>query len=144
MLVAMCVIPRMIAGALRQRSRYVPNERRDVKRSNRFGSTKSSVHHLDVAGHGDVAGGDLARAGGRKLQPLGAFAFHLERDLLHVEDEVGSARPAGRSLPPRKRGSSRTPARLENSCSTVSILIEVIAAPCRRVMELASRDQSPR
>ena len=25
----------------------------------------------------------------RKLQPLGAFAFHLQRDLLDVEDDVG-------------------------------------------------------
>ena len=47
------------------------------------------VHHLDVARNGDVARGDFTRAGSRKLQALHAFAFHLQRDLLHVEDDVG-------------------------------------------------------
>src|SRR6478609_11316461 len=28
-------------------------------------------------------------AGRRKLEPLRPFAFHLQRDLLHVEDDVG-------------------------------------------------------
>ena len=74
------------------------------------------VRDLDVAGGGDLAGGDFARAGGRELQPLGAFALHLQRDLLHVEDDVGHV--------------LADPARLENSCSTPSILIEVTAAPC--------------
>jgi hypothetical protein len=48
-----------------------------------------AVHHLDVARRGDLAGGDLAGAGGRQLQPLGAFAFHAQSDLLHVEHDVG-------------------------------------------------------
>jgi hypothetical protein len=47
------------------------------------------VHHLDVAGHGDVAGLDFARPDRGKLKTLGAFALHLERDLLDVEDDVG-------------------------------------------------------
>src|SRR3546814_5293923 len=47
------------------------------------------VEHVDIAGHRDVAGLDRAGAGGGKLEPLGAFAFHLERDLLHVEDDIG-------------------------------------------------------
>ena len=47
------------------------------------------VHHLDVARHHDVAGLDGRGTGRRKLKPLRAFAFHLERDLLHVEDDVG-------------------------------------------------------
>ena len=37
----------------------------------------------------DLAGGDLTGAGGRKLEALGALAFHPERDLLDVEDDVG-------------------------------------------------------
>ena len=37
----------------------------------------------------DLAGGDLAGAGGGKLEALGPLAFHPERDLLHVEDDVG-------------------------------------------------------
>src|SRR3546814_5211291 len=47
------------------------------------------VHHLDVARHHDVAGLDGRGTGRRKLEPLRAFAFHLERDLLHVEHDVG-------------------------------------------------------
>ena len=38
---------------------------------------------------GDHARGDLGRAGGGKVEALGPLAFHLERDLLHVEDDVG-------------------------------------------------------
>ncbi len=47
------------------------------------------VHDLDIAGHRNIAGLHFGRAGRGKLQPLGAFAFHLERDLLDVEDDVG-------------------------------------------------------
>ena len=47
------------------------------------------VGDLDVARGGDHARGDFGRAGAPKVQPLGAFAFHLERDLLHVEHDVG-------------------------------------------------------
>ncbi len=38
---------------------------------------------------GDHARGDVGWAGGAEVQPLGPLAFHLERDLLHVEDDVG-------------------------------------------------------
>ncbi len=47
------------------------------------------VHHLDVARHRDVARLDVGRAGRRELETLRAFALHLERDLLHVEHDVG-------------------------------------------------------
>jgi hypothetical protein len=47
------------------------------------------VHDLDIAGHGDVTRSHFARAGGRELKTLGAFALHLERDLLDVENDVG-------------------------------------------------------
>ena len=47
------------------------------------------VGDLDVARGRDHAGGDVDRAGRRKVQPLGALAFHLERDLLDVEHDVG-------------------------------------------------------
>ena len=47
------------------------------------------VHHLDVAGGGDVAGGDFGRAGGGELEALRPLALHPQRDLLHVEDDVG-------------------------------------------------------
>src|SRR3546814_6020408 len=47
------------------------------------------VHHLDIARNHDVAGGDGRGTGRRKLEPLRALAFHLERDLLDVEDDVG-------------------------------------------------------
>jgi hypothetical protein len=36
-----------------------------------------------------MPGGDFGRAGRRKLEPLGPLAFHLQRDLLDVEDDVG-------------------------------------------------------
>ncbi len=47
------------------------------------------VHHFDIAHDADVAGLHHGRAGGGKLKPLGTFAFHLQRDLLDVEDDVG-------------------------------------------------------
>ncbi len=47
------------------------------------------VHHLDVAGRGDHARGDLGRAGRRKLEALGPLALHAQRDLLDVEHDVG-------------------------------------------------------
>ena len=47
------------------------------------------VQNFDIACHRDVAGAHFARPGGRKLQTLGAFALHLERDLLNVEHDVG-------------------------------------------------------
>ena len=50
---------------------------------------KVGVHHFDVTRHHDVARFDFAGAGGRKLETLRAFAFHLQRDLLHIEDDVG-------------------------------------------------------
>jgi hypothetical protein len=33
--------------------------------------------------------GDVGRTGRRKVEALGPLAFHLQRDLLHVEDDVG-------------------------------------------------------
>ncbi len=48
------------------------------------------VHHFDIAGNSDVAGFDFAGAGCGKLQALHALAFHFQRDLLHVEDDVGN------------------------------------------------------
>ena len=47
------------------------------------------VHHLDVARHGNVTSGDSARTSSRKLKTLGAFAFHLQRDLFDVQNDVG-------------------------------------------------------
>ena len=38
---------------------------------------------------GDHARGDVGRAGRAEVEPLGALAFHLQRDLLHVEHDVG-------------------------------------------------------
>ena len=46
------------------------------------------VHHLDVAGRSDHARGDFGRAGRRKLEALGPFALHAQRDLLDVEHDV--------------------------------------------------------
>ena len=74
------------------------------------------VHHFDIAGNRDVTGFDFSRTGRAELQPLGAFALHPQRDLLHVEHDVGHV--------------FTHPASELNSCSTFSILIEVIAAPC--------------
>jgi hypothetical protein len=47
------------------------------------------VHHLDIAGDGDVARLDLSRAGGRQLEALGALTLHAQGDLLHVQHDVG-------------------------------------------------------
>ena len=65
---------------------------------------------------GDHAGGDFGRAGRAEVKPLGPLAFHLERDLLDVEHDVGDVLADARRA-------------LENSWSTPSILIEVTAAP---------------
>jgi hypothetical protein len=47
------------------------------------------VHHLDVARNRNVTRLHFSRAGDGQLEPLRTLAFHLERDLLHVEDDVG-------------------------------------------------------
>ena len=47
------------------------------------------VHHLDVASDSDVACLHSGRAGSRELHALRAFAFHPQRNLLDVEDDVG-------------------------------------------------------
>src|SRR3546814_17085435 len=51
------------------------------------------VHHLDVARQADLASRHFARPGGRKLKPLGEIALHAQRNLLHVEDDVGHILP---------------------------------------------------
>src|SRR5204863_163352 len=47
------------------------------------------IEHDDVADGLDVAGGDGARAGLLHDHALGAFALHLDRDVLDVEHDVG-------------------------------------------------------
>jgi hypothetical protein len=47
------------------------------------------VGDFDVTGGRDHARGDFGRAGRAEVQALGAFAFHLERDLLDVKHHVG-------------------------------------------------------
>ena len=47
------------------------------------------IGDLDVAAGRDHAGGDFGRAGRAEVKALGAFAFHLEGDLLHVQHDVG-------------------------------------------------------
>jgi hypothetical protein len=47
------------------------------------------IEHHDVADGLDVAGGDGARAGLLHDHALGAFALHLDRDVLDVEHDVG-------------------------------------------------------
>ena len=47
------------------------------------------VHHLDVAGGGDHSRGHLGRPAGGELEALRPLALHAERDLLHVEDDIG-------------------------------------------------------
>ena len=47
------------------------------------------VHHLNIARDRDHPGGDGDRSGCGKLQPLGAFTLHAQRDLLHVQNKVG-------------------------------------------------------
>ena len=40
-----------------------------------------------------MAGRDLAGAGRREMEPLGALARHLERNLLHIEQDFGDILP---------------------------------------------------
>ena len=47
------------------------------------------VHHFDVARHCDHASSDFGWASRRKLKALWPFALHAQRDLLHVQDDVG-------------------------------------------------------
>ena len=47
------------------------------------------VHDLDIADDADVACLDHGRAGGGKLQTLWPVAFHPQRNLLDVEDDIG-------------------------------------------------------
>src|SRR3546814_8328081 len=47
------------------------------------------VHYLDISRHCNVPCLDFAGTGSGKLQPLGTFTFHLHRDLLHVENDIG-------------------------------------------------------
>jgi hypothetical protein len=51
--------------------------------------TQVGVEHLDVADGLDVAGGDGARALLLHHHALGAFALHLDGDVLDVEHDVG-------------------------------------------------------
>src|SRR3546814_3272794 len=51
------------------------------------------VQHLDVARRADLASRHFARPGGRKLKPLGEIALYAQRNLLHVEDDVGHILP---------------------------------------------------
>ena len=60
-----------------------------VAPSSRWQITQIGVHHLDIARHGDVAGLDFGRAGRGELEALRPFALHADRDLLHVEHDVG-------------------------------------------------------
>src|SRR3546814_6525313 len=47
------------------------------------------VHYLDISRHCNVPCLDFAGTGSGKLQPLGTLTFHLQRDLLHVENDIG-------------------------------------------------------
>ena len=67
-----------------------------------------AVQDLDAVGGRDVAGGDDAGAGGADLEPLRPLDFHLHRDALEVQHDVGDVLADARR-------------RDENSCSTPSI-----------------------
>src|SRR5690348_13572637 len=62
-----------------------PRSRGRWPRSGRRGP----AHDRPGEDHRDVDDAYVGRAGHEELQPLGAFAFHLERDLLDVEHDVG-------------------------------------------------------
>ena len=57
--------------------------------SSRVQIWRSGIEHDDVANGLDVAGGDSARALLLHDHALGAFALHLDRDVLDVQHDVG-------------------------------------------------------
>ena len=78
-------------------------------------STRSGIEHDDVADGLDVAGGDRARSLLLHHHALGAFALHLDGDVLDVEHDVGHvlahARRSTRTRAARRRYAPTAPPR---------------------------------